>query len=89
MNPPFFSFLNVVFNVQLLLSPLSLLRDLLPCILTDLFSTAYLVILSTDDLLILILPFWSIFSSIAALVLVDALLYFDVLLLLVDGGLIG
>ena len=88
--PPSFLFSMLSsMSVQLLLSPLSLLRDLLPCILTDLFSTAYLVILSTDDLLILILPFWSIFSSIAALVLVDALLSFDVLLLLVDGGLIG
>ena len=81
--PPSFLFSMLSsLSVQLLLSPLSLLPDLLPCLLTDLFSTAYLVILSTDDLLILILPVWSIFSSDTALGLVDALLSLDVLLLL-------
>ena len=81
-SPLLFFSMSSSLSVQLLLSPLSLLPDLLPCLLTDLFSTAYLVILSTDDLLILILPVWSIFSSDTALGLVDALLSLDVLLLL-------
>ena len=41
------------------------------------------------SLLVLILPVRSIFSRDAALVLVDTLLSFDVLLLLVDRRLIG
>ena len=50
----------------------------------------YLDILSTkSDLLTLILPVWSSFSNDAALVLIDALLSLDVLLLLVDRGPIG
>jgi hypothetical protein len=46
-------------------------------------------LLSTNDLLILILPVHSIFFRDAALVLVDDLLSLDVRLLLVDGGPIG
>ena len=78
------------FSVHKLLSHLFilpvLLSGLLLGLLPVLLSTVYPDLLSTSDLLIVILPVCFIFSRDDTLVMVDALLSLDVLLFLVLVG---
>ena len=92
MNPAFFSLFIVVFVFR----PSTTLPSVstsCPASWSTYWPTSwptswptFYCVLSSNELLILILPFRSIFSTDAALVLVDALLSLNVLLLLVEGG---